>query len=118
MSTMYSGLVCKILKFYATACQPYYTRTSSTVTLSNFPGPRGENFRGFFVQARMVADDTTRVGSFGVVDATNSRLSNCPTTTVRYAYNTLLIAIYTHKAGSQCDARPCVALICETNISN
>ena len=57
-----------------------------TVTLSAaFPGPRSEAFRGFFIQTRMVADGTTRVGSFRVTDTTNSRLSDCPTNTVRHA---------------------------------
>ena len=51
-----------------------------TVTLT---GANGEEFKGFFVQARMVADDSTRVGSFEVIDDTNSRLSSCPIDTVR-----------------------------------
>ena len=46
-------------------------------------GVNGEVFRGFFVQARIVADDASRVGSFGVVDADNSRLSSCLINTVR-----------------------------------
>ena len=36
-----------------------------------------EQFRGFFVQARLVADDNTRTGTFGVADTTNSKLSAC-----------------------------------------
>ena len=52
----------------------------STVTLT---GVSGQEFKGFFVQARIVADDSTRVGSFGVVDSDNSRLSSCQIDTVR-----------------------------------
>ena len=58
-----------------------------TVTLYALPGPRDSAFRGFFVQARMVVDDTTRVGTFGVMNATNSKLSDCPTNTVRHIKN-------------------------------
>ena len=50
-----------------------------TVTLT---GVSGQEFKGFFVQARIVADDSTRVGSFGVVDADNSKLRPCTTDTV------------------------------------
>ena len=50
-------------------------------------GISGEEFKGFFVQARIVADDVTRVGSFavglGVADSGNSRLSSCAVNTVR-----------------------------------
>ena len=51
------------------------------VTLTGVSAQNPE-FKGFFVQARIVADDTTRVGSFGVVDADNSRLSSCAVSTV------------------------------------
>ena len=57
-----------------------------TVTLYGLPGPRNSAFRGFFIQARMVADDMTRVGTFGVMDTTNSKLSDCPTNTVRHVH--------------------------------
>ena len=59
------------------------------MTLSSPPGPRAPAFRGFFVQARMVADDTTRVGTFGVMDTTNSKLSDCPTNTVRHMHTVI-----------------------------
>ena len=60
---------------------------TDTVTLS---GVSDEEFRGFFVQARTVAD-STRVGTFGVAEASNSRLSSCPTATVRFVYSDLLL---------------------------
>ena len=40
-------------------------------------GNNGEIFRGFFVQARLVADDTSQTGAFVVVDSDNSKLSAC-----------------------------------------
>lgn len=46
----------------------------SAVTLT---GNAGENFRGFLIQTRTVADDNTPIGTFTVNDATNSRLSSC-----------------------------------------
>ena len=52
-----------------------------TVTLSR----NGDEitFRGFFVQARLAADGTTRVGTFAVRDgSTDIQLSNCPTPSV------------------------------------
>ena len=39
-------------------------------------------FRGFLIQARIVADDTTYAGIFGVVDSDNSQLSPCSRNTV------------------------------------
>ena len=56
-------------------------------------GVSGEEFKGFFVQARIVADDSTRVGSFGVVDADNSRLSSCTIDTVRLQCRLTFIAV-------------------------
>ena len=53
-------------------------------------GDNGEQFRGFFVQARVAADDS-RTGTFGVVDGDNSQLSSCPTDTVS-RYNHLRIS--------------------------
>ena len=47
-------------------------------------GNTGEQFRGFFVQARLMSDDTTRVGVFTVTESL-SRLSSCPVTTVSYS---------------------------------
>lgn len=44
-------------------------------------GPEDDYFEGFFVQCRLVSDDTTRVGVFASTDA-NSRLSSCPVKTV------------------------------------
>ena len=43
-------------------------------------------FRGVFIQARMVADDNNRVGVFAVSpdSMTTTRLSSCPTDTVSY----------------------------------
>lgn len=64
-----------------------------TVSLA---GNNGEQFRGVFVQARLMADDTTRVGTFAVSDssASDTRLSSCPTNTVsNAAYNTRIIVI-------------------------
>ena len=53
-----------------------------TVTLSR---NGEETFRGFFVQARLAADSTTRVGTFAVRDgSTGIQLSNCPTPSVSY----------------------------------
>ena len=65
-----------------------YTRTHIhthiAVTLS---GNNGDQFRGFFVQARVAADDTTRTGTFVVVDGVNSRLSSCPRSAVSRYYS-------------------------------
>ena len=54
--------------------------------------PTGQMFEGFFVQSRLAADDTTRVGVFAVDDADNSRLSSCVTDTVNLTlfFNSLL----------------------------
>ena len=43
-------------------------------------------FRGVFIQGRMMADDTTRLGIFAVSpdSMTTTRLSSCPTDTVSY----------------------------------
>ena len=49
------------------------------VTLS---GNDGRQFRGFLIQARIIADDTTYAGSFGVADSVNSQLSPCSRNTV------------------------------------
>ena len=43
-----------------------------TVTLSG----SGRQFRGFLIQARLMSDDTTRVGSFSN-PPTGARLSSC-----------------------------------------
>ena len=55
-----------------------------TVSLA---GNNGEQFRGILVQARLMADDTTRVGTFAVSDSSSgdTRLSACPTDTVSNA---------------------------------
>lgn len=49
-------------------------------------------FRGFLVQARLQADDTTRVGTFGIEPASqaDTRLSSCTPDTVS---NTLSQAV-------------------------
>ena len=56
-------------------------------------------FKGFFVQARIVADDVTRVGSFavglGVADSGNSRLSSCVVNTVRLSCDSFSIPYMT-----------------------
>lgn len=61
-------------------------------------GVSGQEFKGFFVQARIVADDSTCVGSFavgfGVADAGNSRLSSCTVNTVRLNFVTLFLLSY------------------------
>ena len=50
----------------------------STVDLSgNDFGNNFQQFRGFFIQTRLVADDKTRVGTFVTVDTVNTRLSSC-----------------------------------------
>ena len=53
----------------------------SAVTIS---GPEDDYFEGFFVQSRLVSDDTTRVGVFAATDP-NSRLSSCPKETVSHS---------------------------------
>ena len=48
----------------------------------DFMSPNRENtYRGFFVQARLSVDNTSRRGQFGVVDP-EGRLSQCIITTV------------------------------------
>ena len=44
-------------------------------------------FRGVLIQARLMADDTNRVGVFAVSpdSMTTTRLSSCPTDTVSYS---------------------------------
>ena len=62
-------------------------------------GNNGEQFRGVFVQARLMADDTTRVGTFAVSDSSSSdtELSACPINTVsNAAYNTVSRIIVIH----------------------
>ena len=49
-------------------------------------------FRGFLIQARIVADDTTYAGIFGVVDSDNSQLSPCSRNTVSQSVNPSLSA--------------------------
>ena len=57
---------------------------SCAVLLSDPLG--SQTFRGFFVQSRLMADDTTRVGTFTVLNPTNSRLSLCPRPEVSQQY--------------------------------
>ena len=57
------------------------------VTLS---GNNGEIFRGFFVQARLVADDTSQTGTFVVVDPDNSKLSACTPSSVGFGFSQYL----------------------------
>ena len=47
-------------------------------------GSPATQFRGFLVQARLQADDVTRVGTFEIEPASqaDTRLSSCPTATV------------------------------------
>ena len=45
------------------------------VTLSD---PAESTFRGFFVQSRLSADGTSRVGTFAVTSPGHSQLSPCP----------------------------------------
>ena len=52
----------------------------SAVTLS---GNNGELFKGFLVQARLAADGTSLIGSFGVLDDSNSKHSDCTPNKVR-----------------------------------
>ena len=52
-----------------------------------------EQFKGFFIQARLVADDTSRVGSFSVVDEANSKLSACTPANVSVAISLCYIII-------------------------
>ena len=40
-------------------------------------------FRGFLVQTRLIADDTTLVGTFATNGAANMRLSSCTPASVR-----------------------------------
>ena len=47
-----------------------------TVQLAREPG-NSSTFRGFFVQSRTVADDSTRVGTFGVVNSSLAKLGPC-----------------------------------------
>ena len=42
------------------------------------PAANGLQFRGFFIQSRMVSDMTTLVGEFTVTDGDNSQLRPCP----------------------------------------
>ena len=64
-----------------------------TVSLA---GNNGEQFRGIFVQARLMSDDTTRVGTFAesASSADDTRLSSCPTNTVSNAAYTIQCHVY------------------------
>ena len=53
----------------------------SAVTISGTE--EDDYFEGFFVQSRLMSDDTTRVGVFAATDP-NSRLSSCPNETVSH----------------------------------
>ena len=59
-------------------------------------GNSSELFRGFLVQARLQADDITRIGDFAVTDELNSRLSSCPRPAVRSHSYTRITDTYIH----------------------
>lgn len=58
-----------------------YVYSPGRIYALTLAAPTGQMFEGFFVQSRLAADDTTRVGVFAVDDADNSRLSSCVTDT-------------------------------------
>ncbi|XP_064384961.1 defense protein l(2)34Fc-like [Halichondria panicea] len=83
---------------YTISLMPFYNASDSSFTF--YPGrtytlgiANATNgtaaFRGFFVQARLVSDDTTRVGIFGPTGpvANLSRLSSCPIVTDGITHN-------------------------------
>ncbi|CAI8031926.1 Reelin domain-containing protein 1 [Geodia barretti] len=61
-------------QFEVNGIYQYTPSKEYTLTIS---GPEDDYFKGFFVQSRLMSDDTTRVGVFAATDP-NSRLSSCP----------------------------------------
>ncbi|XP_064406783.1 defense protein l(2)34Fc-like [Halichondria panicea] len=83
---------------YTISLMPFYNASDNTFTF--YPGMTytlgitnatsgAAAFRGFFVQARLMSDDTTRVGIFGPTGpvANLSRLSSCPIMTDGITHN-------------------------------
>ncbi|XP_064406781.1 defense protein l(2)34Fc-like [Halichondria panicea] len=83
---------------YTISLMPFYNANDSSFTY--YPGRTytlgitnttngTTTFRGFFVQARLVSDDTTRVGVFAPTGpiADQSRLSSCPIATDGITHN-------------------------------
>ncbi len=62
-----------------------HINTSVGIVVS-FRRTTSDQFRGFLVQSRLAADDTTVVGTFEVVDQDLSELSACNPPQVRYSY--------------------------------
>ncbi|XP_064406796.1 putative defense protein 3 [Halichondria panicea] len=82
---------------YAISLMPFYNASDNsftfylgrTYTLSIANATVGGTFRGFFVQARLMNDDTTRAGVFAPTGplADQSRLSSCPINTDGVTHN-------------------------------
>jgi hypothetical protein len=82
----YSAIIHCDISFVSTQCRIvhimtlckngvlYYALLYFLVSVSS---PTGMTFRGFLVQARSAADDTSTLGAFTVTDSLNTQLSSC-----------------------------------------
>ena len=72
-------------KIHTELCRLLLSSFLSTVILNSTDG---STLRGFLVQSRLTADNTTRVGTFAAATGTNAQLRSCPNTGVSLAITT------------------------------